>query len=195
MADGGRELTVTDAPEIDWRYDWDEAFLAARKNDKVLLIDVKKVDCSGCDKLDAETFPDPAVRRVFAERFIGLKLDHQDSRVRELNVVRLPTLFVVDMRGVVHYRSVNSLPPDDLLDVLDLGEAHARMKQARHETAEALLAAALARRVDGPLTPELVYWHAIARYFAGHHDHAAREETWQRLKDDYPGSIWTHRIP
>ena len=186
---------MSEAPAIDWRHDWDEAFAAARKADKVVFIDVKKVDCSGCDKLDAETFPDPAVRRAFADRFVSLKLDHQDERVRELNVVWLPTLFVADKRGVVHYRSVNSLPPADLLDVLDLGEAHARMKQARHKVAEELLGAALARRPDGPLTPELIYWHAIARYFVGNHDHAAREATWRRLKDEYPDSIWTHRIP
>jgi hypothetical protein len=182
-------------PPIDWLHDWDETFAAARKADKVVFIDVKKVDCSGCDKLDAETFPDPAVRRAFVDRFVALKLDHQDQRVRELNVVWLPTLFVADKRGVVHYRSVNSVPPDDLLDVLDLGEAHARIKQAQPERAEALLAAALARRRRGPLTPELIYWYAIARYFVGNHDHVAREETWQRLKDEFPDSIWTHRIP
>jgi Thioredoxin-like len=184
-----------EAPPITWLHDWDETFAAARKADKVVFIDVKKVDCSGCDKLDSETFPNPTVRRAFADRFVALKLDHQDARVRELNVVWLPTLFVADKRGVVHYRSVNSLPPEDLLDVLDLGEAHARIKQAQPEIAERLLTAALARRPDVPLTPELIYWHAIARYFVGNHDHAAREETWRRLKDDYPDSIWTHRIP
>lgn len=128
-------------------------------------------------------------------RFVGLKLDHRDSHVRQLNLVWLPTLYVVDKRQVVHYRSVNSLPPADLLDVLDLGEAHARLKEGRSETADRLLTAALARRVRGPLTDELLYWSAIARYFAGHHDHAARDGIWQRLKDDYPDSIWTHRIP
>lgn len=186
---------AADAPPIDWRHDWEETFAAARKADKIVLIDVKKVDCSGCDKLDAETFPDPAVRRAFADRVVAIKLDHQDPRVRELNVVWLPTLFIADKRGVIHYRNVNSVPPEDLLDVLDLGEAHARIKQAQPERAEALLAAALARRKDGPLTPELIYWHAIARYFVGGHDHAAREAVWQRLKDEYPDSIWTHRIP
>ena len=186
---------VNEAPPIDWRHDWEETFAAARKADKIVFIDVKKVDCSGCDKLDAETFPDPTVRQVFADRVVALKLDHQDPKVRELNVVWLPTLFIADKRGVVHYRNVNSIPPEDLLDVLDLGEAHVRLKQAQPERAEALLAAALARRANGPLTPELIYWHAIARYFVGNHDHAAREAVWQRLKDEYPDSIWTHRIP
>jgi hypothetical protein len=141
------------------------------------------------------TYPDPAVRAALAARFVALKLDLKDPAVRQLNLVWLPTLFVADKRGVIHYRSVSSLPPEDLLDVLDLGEAHARLREASYATAERVLAAALARRVDGPLTPELIYWLAIARYYVGHHDPAARDEIWQRLLDDYPDSIWAHRIP
>ncbi|MEA2512820.1 MAG: hypothetical protein QOF01_4732 [Thermomicrobiales bacterium] len=128
-------------------------------------------------------------------RFVGLRLDHLDPRVRQLNLIWLPTLYIADKRQVVHYRSVNSLPPVDLLDVLDLGEAHARLKEGKHEIADRLLTEALQRRPRGPLTDELLYWLAIARYFAGHHDHAARDAIWQRLKDEYPDSIWTHRIP
>lgn len=133
-----------------------------------------------------------------AARFVALELDHQAAAARRLNVVWLPTLFVVDRRGAVHYRSVNSVPAADFLDVLDLGEAHARLREGTpgaYERSERLLAEALARRRHGPLTPELVYWHGIARYFAGHHDHAARDAVWQRLLDEYPDSIWAHRIP
>jgi len=130
-----------------------------------------------------------------AARFVALKLDHLDPHVRQLNLVWLPTLYIADKRGVVHYRSVNSLPPEDLLDVLDLGEAHARLKEGAYDVADRLLTAALARRERGPLTDEVLYWLAIARYFVGHHDHAARDEIWQRLKEAYPDSIWTRRIP
>lgn len=141
------------------------------------------------------TYPDLAVRAALAGRFIALKLDHRDPHVRHLNVVWLPTLFVADARGVIHGRNVNSVPPADLLDVLDLGEAHARLRQAAPAVAVALLDAALARRAAGPLTPELIYWSGIARYFAGGHDAAARDDAWARLRAEYPDSIWAHRIP
>ena len=144
------------------------------------------------------TYPDPTVRAALAARFVALNLDHQTDAARRLRVIWLPTLFVVDHRGTVHYHSVNSVPPADFLDVLDLGEAHARLREGRTRTyarAEQVLGEALARRPSGPLTPELLYWHGIARYFAGHHDHAARDATWQRLREEYPDSIWTHRIP
>lgn len=128
-------------------------------------------------------------------RFIGLKLDHLDPHVRQLNLVWLPTLYIADKRQVIHYHSVNSLPPEDLLDVLDLGEAHARLKEGKAEIADRLLSAALNRRQHGPLTEELIYWAGITRYNAGNHDHVGKDAIWQRLKDDYPDSIWTHRIP
>ncbi len=141
------------------------------------------------------TYPDPAVREAMAARFIGLKLDHRDSHVRELTVIWLPTLLITDHREVIHYRNVNAVPPDDLLDVLDLGEAHVRLRWAKPDVAERILAGALARRNDGPLTPELIFWHAIAAYNMGDHDDDARDRIWARLLRDYPESIWAHRVP
>lgn len=132
---------------------------------------------------------------MMAARFVGLKLDHKHPKVRELNIVWLPTLLIYDHRGVSHYRNVNSVPPEDLLDVLDLGEAHVRIRQAQYDLATSLLEAALARREDGPLTPELIFWHAIAAYYAGNSDGEIRDRIWSRLLRDYPDSIWAHRVP
>jgi hypothetical protein len=141
------------------------------------------------------TYPDPAVRAAFASRVVGLRLHFQNPKVRELNIIWLPTLVIADKRGVVHYRSVNSLPPEDLLDVLDLGESQARLRGGEFQIADDLLEAGLARRERGPLTDELLFWHGIARYNAGHHDHDGRDRIWQRLLDEFPDSIWTHRVP
>lgn len=141
------------------------------------------------------TYPDPDVCAAVNDRFVALKLDHQAPAVRALNVVWLPSLFVADRRGVVHYRSINSLPPADLLDVLDLGEAHARLRQGKPAVADERIAAALERRPAGPLTDELLYWSGITSYFAGGHDDAARDEAWAELARRCPDSIWTHRIP
>jgi len=141
------------------------------------------------------TYPHPAIIAAVTTRFVPLKLDYRDPHVRALNLIWLPTIYILDKREVIHYTSVNSLPPEDLLDVLDLGEAHLRMKQGKSDVAASLLTAALARRPDGPLIDEVLYWSGIARYFAGGHDHAARDDAWSDLRSRYPESIWTHRIP
>ena len=144
------------------------------------------------------TYPDPAVIAAVNTSFVPLRLHLTDPHVRELNIVWLPTVVVRDHRGNEHARNVNAAPPEDFLDVLALGEAHARLKEGRgesHARAEAVLAAALARRADGPLHPELLYWHAIAGYFRGHHDGAWRDRVWADLLRRYPDSIWGHRMP
>lgn len=144
------------------------------------------------------TYPDPAVIAAIVRAFVPLRLDLRDPHVRELNIVWLPTVVIRDHRGHEHYRNVNAAPPADFLDVLALGEAHARLKEGRaesHARAEAVLADALARRQDGPLHPELLYWHAIAAYFRGNHDGDARDRGWAELSHRYPDSIWAHRVP
>ena len=142
------------------------------------------------------TYPDPAVARAVSGRFVPLRLHLSHPRVRDLNLLWLPTVYVLDHRGVVHGRSVNQLPPADFLDTLDLGEAHARLKQAgQAAVAAGLLREALARRDDGPLHPELLFLLGIADYFAGEHDHAGRDQVWAGLVARYPDSVWAHRVP
>ena len=55
------------------------------------------------------TYPDPAVRRAIATRFVPLRLDLVADRavVRPLNVIWTPTLLVADGRGAVHHWSRN----------------------------------------------------------------------------------------
>ena len=144
------------------------------------------------------TYPDPAVIAVVTVAFVPLRVDFRDPHFRELNVVWLPTVIIRDHRGNEHCRNVNAAPPADFLDVLALGEAHARLKEGRsaaHARAEKVLADALDRRDDGPLHPELLYWHAIAGYFRGNHDGEFRDRVWSELLRRYPDSIWAHRVP
>lgn len=140
-------------------------------------------------------YPDPAIAAAIDENFVLLRLDHKDPKARELNIIWLPTVLVRDLRGQEHGRHVNAAPPEDFLDFLALGEAHARMRTASYVRAEQVLAEALARRDDGPLHPELLYWHAIAGYWKGHHDGEFRDRVWSDLRQRYPDSIWSHRVP
>jgi hypothetical protein len=181
---------------VTWETDWDTAFRRARDERKVVLVKVEKHDhCIGCELLDEVVFPDPAVAALLADRFVCLRLEHTDPAARPLRVLWLPTVLVMDRMGVEHERSVNSLPPADLLDRLALGEAQARIREARYAEAERVLREALARRDGGPSRPELLYWLGIAVYWVGSHDHDARDDVWDDLLRTYPDSIWAHRTP
>lgn len=140
-------------------------------------------------------YPDAAVADAIEARFVALRLDHKDPRVRDLKINWLPTVLVLDRRGVEHYRSVNAVPPAEFLDLLDLGEALARMREAGYDRSVALLATALGRRPDGPLHPELLFWLGVAGYYLGGGDGDARDRAWADLTARYPASIWALRVP
>jgi hypothetical protein len=148
--------------------------------------------------LDAVVYPVPAVVAAVAEAFVPLRLDYRDPHMRELNVVWLPTVVIRDHRGHEHARFVNAAPAADFLDVLALGEAHARLKEGRstsRERAVNVLSAALARREEGPYHPELLYWYAIAGYFRDDHADDHRDRAWAELRRRYPESVWARRVP
>ncbi len=142
------------------------------------------------------TYRDPAVSQAVADRFVPLRLDlfRDRAAVRPLNVLWTPTLLVADRRGTVHYRSVNFLPPEDFLDMLDIGEANARLRWAEHDRAIALLAAVTDRRSNAPLAPEAIYWRGIATYLKTH-DSPAMYAVWAEIQERFPDSIWARRIP
>ena len=143
-------------------------------------------------------YPDRTVIAAVQASFVPLRLDFRDPKVRELNIVWLPTVLIVNHRGNEHARHVNASPPADFLDFLALGEAHARLKEGRsasHARAEQVLRDALARRDDGPFHPEVLYWQAVAGYFLKHHDGTFRDRVWGDLRARYPDSIWAHRVP
>lgn len=142
------------------------------------------------------TYRDPAVRAAVTERFVPLRLDLFADRavVRPLNVIWTPTLLVADRRGTVHHRSLNYLPPADFLDMLDIGEANARLRWAEYDRAIELLAAVPARHPDGPLVPEAIYWRGIAVYLKNH-SNDEMYAVWQEILDRYPDSIWARSIP
>lgn len=142
------------------------------------------------------TYPDPTVRAAIVERFIPVKLDLFKDResVRPLNVIWTPTLLFADRRGTIHYRSLNFLPPAEFLDMLDIGEAWTRLRWGEYDQAGKLLAGVRDRRPDGPFTAEAIYRRGIVAYLKTR-SNPEMYAIWQELRDHFPTSIWTLRIP
>jgi len=142
------------------------------------------------------TYPDAAVRRAIAGRFVPLRLDLFADRevVRPLNVVWTPTLLFADRRGTVHHRSLNFLPPADFLDLLDVGEASVRMRWGEYDRSIELLAAVTARDPDAPTAAEAIFLRGIVTYLQTR-DNSAMHRVWAELRERFPESIWTRRIP
>jgi thioredoxin-related protein len=186
--------TVT---SITWLTNWDDAVAEARANKKPILIDVYQDDCGGCIRLDQETFRDPEIIREVNERFVPIKLHLSNDRavVREWGLLWTPTVLFADRSGKIRYESVNFLPPEQFIDVLDIGEARVAMRWRELETAIQLLKDVQERHPDGPLTAEAIYWRGMAEYFLEKNNPATSKRVWAEISERFPDSIWAKRQP
>jgi uncharacterized protein YyaL (SSP411 family) len=63
---------------IRW-YEWgEEAFAAAQRENKPVLLDVGAVWCHWCHVMDRESYEDPQVAQIVNERFIAIKVDRDE---------------------------------------------------------------------------------------------------------------------
>ncbi|GAB4198381.1 MAG: hypothetical protein OHK0022_17660 [Roseiflexaceae bacterium] len=142
------------------------------------------------------SYPDPAVAAFIATHVVPLRLilnrTADQPLFREHRVVWTPSLAVLDRRGVNHYQSAGFLPPAALLDLLRIGLARALIAWSRYDEAVSHLAAAA--DAGGALAPEALYWHGAAAYLK-RRSRAVLMQSWGRLRDTYPDSIWAARIP
>ncbi|MGA2641370.1 MAG: thioredoxin domain-containing protein [Spirochaetia bacterium] len=79
---------------VDW-YPWgEEAFEAARQNDKPLFLSIGYSTCHWCHVMESESFADPGVAALMNEAFVSIKVDREerpDLDEHFMNVSRLLT--------------------------------------------------------------------------------------------------------
>lgn len=63
---------------VDW-YPWgEEAFLAAKEQDKPIFLSIGYATCHWCHVMEHESFEDPEVAQILNETFINIKLDREE---------------------------------------------------------------------------------------------------------------------
>src|ERR1700730_3276001 len=63
---------------IRWHEWGEEAFAAARREDKPMLLDIGAVWCHWCHVMDRESYDDPEVAKIVNENFIAVKVDRDE---------------------------------------------------------------------------------------------------------------------
>lgn len=182
---------------INWITDWELAKNEARTQRKPILVDVYQDNCGGCERLANETFTDSTVVNAIASRFIPVTLHLQRDRgiVRDWNLLWTPTVYFADRSGKIRYESMNFVPADMMLDILDIGEAKVAMRWRELDKAIALLGDVEARHPDGPMTAEAIYWRGMAEYFRDGNNPDSSRRVWARIAEKFPNSEWAHRQP
>jgi uncharacterized protein YyaL (SSP411 family) len=117
----GASLPLTAAgTNVRW-YSWGaEAFAAAERDDKLILLDVGTEWCSACNQMQHETYTDSEVRRRLAERFITIHVDAeaQPDLGERYGFWGWPALIFIapDGRHVGFYRGFR--PPESFAEIL-----------------------------------------------------------------------------
>jgi thioredoxin-related protein len=97
------------APEVNWRHDYDAARREARSKGLPMVLDFGTKNCFFCQKMDATTFRDPRVVSLINEKFIPLKIDAQEESmlgiVQKLGINAYPTFVLASADGSI-------LPPN-----------------------------------------------------------------------------------
>jgi len=63
---------------IQWNEWGEEAFAAAKRENKPILLDIGAVWCHWCHVMDRESYDDPEVAKIVNERFVAVKVDRDE---------------------------------------------------------------------------------------------------------------------
>jgi thioredoxin 1 len=84
---------------------WEEAVELAKKEDKVIFLDIYATWCGPCKRLKAYTFSSPEVGEAFNGKFINVALDGEQSEGRMLmqkyGLRSFPSLLFINKNGEV----------------------------------------------------------------------------------------------
>lgn len=108
---------------VDWFHgSFDEALAAAKKDDKLILVDVGAYWCPPCHELDEKTFVDPKVGEYLKKGYVSLHIDAEKGEGPELveryHVQAYPTVLVLEASGVEKARLVDFIEPAALIEKL-----------------------------------------------------------------------------
>jgi uncharacterized protein YyaL (SSP411 family) len=80
---------------VDWRPWGEEAFAAARREDKPIFLSIGYATCHWCHVMEHESFEDPAIARILNARFVPIKVDREERP----DIDRVYMLFVQATTG------------------------------------------------------------------------------------------------
>lgn len=100
---------------------WDETLALAKKENKLIFLDVYATWCGPCKVLKAKTFPDPETGKYFNKNFINVSLDGEKGDglkvAKQLNVSAYPSLYILNEKGVPIVYFAGFLNPDELIQL------------------------------------------------------------------------------
>lgn len=100
---------------------WDEALQLAKKENKLIFLDVYATWCGPCKKLKKTTFSDKEVGKLFNNTFINVSLDAEQGEggvlAQKYQIEAYPTLLFIDAEGKVVKGASGYRNPKELIEL------------------------------------------------------------------------------
>ncbi len=98
---------------------WDEALQTARKQNKLVFLDIYASWCGPCKLLKQYTFTDTSVGKFFNNNFVNVSVDGEKGvgpqLAQQFSIEGYPTLVVTDANGKPVLLTAGYMPATDLL--------------------------------------------------------------------------------
>jgi len=100
---------------------WNEALALAKKENKLIFLDISASWCGPCKMLKANTFPNAEVGSLYNSRFINVALDGEKGEgialARNYQVTAYPTLLFINGDGKVVKKTMGYHNPKEFLEL------------------------------------------------------------------------------
>ncbi len=90
--------------EVEWGHDYDAALETAKKDKKLVMVDLYTDWCGWCKKLDKDTYSDKDVAAKLAKDFVAVKVNPEKSQrnaklSKDFGTTGFPHIVFVDANG------------------------------------------------------------------------------------------------
>jgi thiol:disulfide interchange protein len=97
---GCAAAALSSAAGLAWSKNFATASAAAKKANKVVMVDFTAVWCVNCHKLERTTYVDPAVLKLLARAVpVQVDYDKEPKLAKKYRVEALPVILFLDSRG------------------------------------------------------------------------------------------------
>lgn len=112
--------TATQTPAFKWEGWTPDLFDRAKKDNKLVILDLEAVWCHWCHVMDERTYSNPEVARLLGSKFIAVRVD-QDSRPDLSNKYEdygWPATIIFNSQGQELVKRAGFIRPDEMISLL-----------------------------------------------------------------------------
>jgi hypothetical protein len=182
--------------ETGWYSDLEPALDITRTEGKHVLLQFIREDCSGCRKMDANTFSDPDVDRELFQWFIPVRMDILKHRAirSQYSAYWTPSFYFLDYKGIMHHSFNGFQNPKDFRILMRLGKAELDMPRGRYLQVIDLMDDGLSKFPENPRSAAMLFMRGMAEYLLGK-ERSTFRGTMSEIYAQYPESLEARMWP